>query len=804
MLADPIDLFVLHRQANGSSKMSGVSRSIDAFSSYHPAATSMPIHLPERIMFCLLLVVCGDFSPCLAEDSRYEAAFQQQLVPLLRVYCFDCHDSGSDISLEDDNSAVAVLKNRKLWVTALNHVRAGSMPPEDGETMDAASRKRMEQLIDGLANAVNCVQNPNAGKVALRRLNRHEYRNTIRDLTGVDYEPAEGFPGDDVGYGFDNIGDVMSLPPILFEKYLDAAEYITGQAIYTPPPPEIFETSFAASSLVGAEDYVGDGRLTMASNGTVGMEVQVPFGGMYRLSLTAAGDQGGDDPVKIEIKTGITKKVIEIPSSTEEEYEIEFHLGRGKRKIEISFLNDFYVANKVDRNFHLYHVYLHGEERKLLQRSESDLPDSHRKLIFVEPSEKVTVQSATAQVLARLTSRAFRRPATNDEVKRLVDLAASVRSDGGTYEESIQVALQAILVSPHFLFRVEQPRSPDSTGRLPVVNDYELATRISYFLWSSMPDAELLQMARHGHLRDPKLLLNKVGRMIVDRRSSRFVESFASQWLQLRNLDIVDPDTRIYHTFNDEIRQLMRRETLNFVLGVMRDNRPVTELLDADFTYLNEPLAKYYGIRGVQGKDFRRVSLKGTQRGGLLTHASVLTVTSNPTRTSPVKRGKWILDNLLNLPPPPAPADVPELEKSKLVGTLRERMEQHRENPACAACHNVMDPLGFALENFNAVGLWRDHDGKDAVDASGKLPDGTQFKGAADLRRVLSTTRREQFVRCLTEKMLIYSLGRGTEYYDKCAIDKIVANIKRYDYKFAYLIAAIIQSDPFQKQGFRE
>ncbi|QDT09226.1 DUF1592 domain-containing protein [Planctomycetes bacterium K23_9] len=756
------------------------------------------------IPFVAFLFLAIGTLTCQAEDSRYEAAFQQQLLPLLRTYCLDCHDSGSEISLEEDSSAAAVLKNRKLWVSALNHVRAGSMPPEDGERMDAATRKRMEQLIDGLANAVNCVQNPNAGKVALRRLNRHEYRNTIRDLTGVDYEPATGFPGDDVGYGFDNIGDVLSLPPILFEKYLDAAEYITGQAIYTPPPAEIYETSFAASSLIGAENYVGNGRLTMASNGTVGMEVQVPFGGRFKLILAAAGDQGGDEPVKVEIRTGSTKKVLEIPSSTEEEYTVEFRLGRGKRKIEISFLNDFYVKNKIDRNFHLYNVYLTGEQRKLLQPSDNDLPTSHRKLIFVKPNQKTSVESATAQVIGRLASRAFRRPATNDEVNRLSGLAAKVRGDGGTYEESIQVALQAILVSPHFIFRVEQPRSPTQGGPMPPVSEYELATRISYFLWSSMPDDELLLMAHRGQLRDPKLLLKKVGRMINDRRSNRFVESFASQWLQLRNLDIVDPDTRIYRTFDDDIRKLMRRETLTFFLGVMRDNRPVTDLLDANFTYLNEPLAKYYGIRGVSGEQFRRVSLEGTQRGGLLTHASVLTVTSNPTRTSPVKRGKWILDNLLNLPPPPAPADVPELEKSKLVGTLRERMEQHRESPACAACHNVMDPLGFALENFDAVGLWRDRDGKDAVDARGELPDGTQFDGAADLRRVLSTTRREQFVRCIAEKMLIYSLGRGTEYYDKCAIDRIVAGIKRYDYKFAYLIAAIIQSDPFQKQGFRE
>ena len=309
-----------------------------------------------------------------------------------------------------------------------------------------------------------------------------------------------------------------------------------------------------------------------------------------------------------------------------------------------------------------------------------------------------------------------------EEVARLTQLAAQVRGDGGSYEEGIQVALQAILVSPHFLFKVEQPRQPDASGKMPPINDYELATRISYFLWSSMPDDELLLLAHRGQLRDRQRLLEKVGRMLQDSRANQFVENFAGQWLQLRNLDLVKPDTRIFRSFNDDIRQLMRRETLTFFAGVMRANMPVTTLLDANFTYLNEELAKFYGIHGVTGDQFRYVSLEGTPRGGLLTHASVLTVTSNPTRTSPVKRGKWILDNLLNTPPPPAPPDVPELEKSKLVGTLRERMEQHRKNPACAACHNMMDPLGFALENFDAVGLWRTRDGRDEVNAAGKFP----------------------------------------------------------------------------------
>jgi len=292
--------------------------------------------------------------------------------------------------------------------------------------------------------------------------------------------------------------------------------------------------------------------------------------------------------------------------------------------------------------------------------------------------------------------------------------------------------------------------------------------------------------------------------MMKDVRMNRFVENFAGQWLQLRNLKDVQPDPRKFREFDDEMRELVRRETLTFFAGVMRGNMPVTTLLDADFTYLNEKLARYYGIRGVTGEEFRPVSLEGTTRGGLLTHASILTVASNPTRTSPVKRGKWILENLLNTPPPPPPPNIPELEKGKLVGTLRQRMEQHRNNPACAACHNMMDPLGFALENYDAVGRYRKRDGGSDIDALGRMPDGTEFVGADGLRRVLATERREQFVKALIEKMMTYAIGRGVEYYDKCAVDKILSDARPNDFRFAYILAGIIESDPFQKLGERE
>ncbi len=469
----------------------------------------------------------------------------------------------------------------------------------------------------------------------------------------------------------------------------------------------------------------------------------------------------------------------------------------------MAFTNDYYdQQNKADRNLSVYYIHVKGQEQKLFTTTtEEELPPSHDLLLFVKPSSSVTADQASARVLQRLASRAFRRPATKQEVEALCRLASSVRKDGGSFEESMQVALQAVLVSPHFLFRVEQPAAPDANGRRAKITQYELATRISYFLWSSMPDDELLLMAHRGTLNDPKQLRIKVAKMMKDPRMNRFVENFAGQWLQLRNLKEVQPDPRRFREFDDEIRDLMKRETLTFFAGVMRGNMPVTTLLDADFTYLNERLARYYNIRGVSGDEFRPVSLKGTSRGGLLTHASILTVTSNPTRTSPVKRGKWILENLLNTPPPPPPPNVPELEKGKLVGTLREQMEQHRSNPACAACHNMMDPLGFALENFDPVGQYRQRDGATLIDASGKLPDGTAFDGVEGLRNVLSTQRSEQFVRCVIEKMMTYAIGRGIEYYDKCAVDKIMSDAKNQNYKFAYIVAGIIESDPFQKQG---
>jgi hypothetical protein len=413
------------------------------------------------------------------------------------------------------------------------------------------------------------------------------------------------------------------------------------------------------------------------------------------------------------------------------------------------------------------------------------------------------VADAAKDVMRRIASRAFRRPASDVELNRLASIVEKIVESGDSYEVGLQTALTAILVSPNFLFKVEEPALRIG-NEYPLLSDFELATRLSYFLWSSTPDRELLTLASKKQLREPGVLAAQLDRMIRDERARDFVRNFAGQWLTLRKLESFTPNEGQFPDWNEQIRDFSRTETYYLFLYVLRENMSVLRLLDADFSFMNERLARFYGIPGVQGDKFQLVSLKGQKRLGILTHASVLAVTSNPTRTSPVKRGKWILDNVLGTPPPPAPAGVPELDKAELVGTLRQQIEQHRANPACASCHKQMDPLGLALENYDAVGRWRTSDRGNPIDASGELPTGEKVRNPGDLIRLLRDQKSEQFVRTLTEKLMTYGLGRGLEYYDRCAIDQILAKASKNDYRFQELLLGIITSDPFGRKGTRD
>ncbi len=513
------------------------------------------------------------------------------------------------------------------------------------------------------------------------------------------------------------------------------------------------------------------------------------------------------------VMDGKTLKIVEVKAVQQDPvvYEYRVKLRGGVRHFGASFLNDFYDEKSTDpkqrdRNLVVDYFEVQGP----IHTKDSPLPESHKRIIF-KTATKENREAVVREILAKFATRAYRRPVTPGELARLVKFVDLAQQNGDSFERGVQVAVEAILVSPQFLFRVELDHRPKGaatkkTGAVSSypIDDFELASRLSYFLWSSMPDDELYRLALDGTLRAGDTLEKQVKRMLRDPKARALVEDFAGQWLQIRNLKTVNPDHGRFPNFDNALRSAMLTETELFFAAIVRDDRSVLDLLDADFTYVNERLAKHYGIPGVKGDEFRRITLKGGERGGVLTQASILTITSNPTRTSPVKRGKWILEQILGSPPPPPPGDVPPLDGAKqLTGTLRQKMEQHRANPACASCHAKMDPLGFGFENFDAIGAWREKDGDAAIDPSGVLPSGQKFRGPRELKAILKT-RDKDFVRCLTEKMLTYALGRGVEYYDACAVDAMMAGMAKNRYKFSQLILEIVKSDPFQKRKGRD
>ncbi len=766
--------------------------------------------------FSVALALLLASSAIAADPVEAEKAFQAQIKPLLKQTCIECH-SGAEpdggLTLEHLDNVKSLMKERRIWQKVVQRVRIGEMPPADsGIKLSDADRARFVSWIDVALNDIDCGRTPNPGRVTLRRLNRHEYRNTIRDLVGIDYAKAEEFPGDDVGYGFDNIGDVLTLPPLLMEKYVKAAEEISTTAIKAPESGANFELLLSGDRLKVDGGARGDNkRLCYYSNGSGEFGEQIAWAGNYRLEIEAHGDQAGDEPAKLVVSLdGKKLKELAVKAKSADEPQIvslNVKLRPGRRNFKLEFINDYYKEGKdgqpnQDRNLYVHSVHLTGkQEPKPLDPA--SLPASHKMLVFAQPDANTTADQATRKVMTRLASRAFRRPAKPEEIDRLAGLAEAVREDGETYEAGLQTALTALLVSPHFLYKVEQGAGT-ALGKYQALSDYELATRLSYFLWSTMPDDRLLLLAFKGELHRPDVMTAEIKRMIADRRASNFVENFAGQWLTLTKLDNFAPNPSQFPKWNDEIRELAKKETFIFFAETMRDDQSILSLIDGEFTYLNEKLAAFYGIKNVQGEQFRKVSTKGYPRKGILTHASILAVTSNPTRTSPVKRGKFILDNLLGEPPPPAPPNVPELEKSALSGTLRERMEQHRASAACASCHKLMDPLGFAMENFDAVGQWRTRDGNEKIESSGSLPDGKEVRGAGELIAHLRSAGSDKFARCLTEKMLTFAIGRGLEYYDKCAVDKIVAKLQSEDYRFSTLVSQIVLSDPFMRYGERE
>ena len=734
-------------------------------------------------------------------------AFTSHVVPFLKQYCLACHGEKkqrAELNLAVFTDAGQVIRERTIWEKVAKMLREREMPPPKRPQPAEALRADIAEWIEAKLAEFDCSGPVDPGRVTIGRLNRAEYNNTVRDLFNIDLRPADDFPEDDVGYGFDNIGDVLALPPLLTEKYLDAADTIVDRVVDLEKGLSFRERFEAERADTNTEtDLVGNDALALNKEGEIYFDCNIPSDGEYELRVRAYGQQAGPDVVRMAIRIDgkdVSTVSVAAVKKSPQVYTARAHIEAGKRRYSVAYLNNYFKSIPQDRNLVVDWL----EVVRLVEDGRS-LP---WKIFVCEPTaaksdEKPDYATCARRILARFARRAFRRPILEDELERLVDLVSSAIEAGDSFADAVRLALKAILVSPHFIFKVELDPASDVPGAVPV-GDYELASRLSYFLWSSMPDEELFLAAEAGRLRDENELRAQVLRMLADARSRALIENFFGQWLQTRRLSAAAPDPELFPEVDAELLQAMRQETELFAATILREDRSLLDLIDADFTYLNERLARHYGIDGVAGEDFRRVPLRKNDRGGILTQASILTLTSSPTRTSPVARGKWILEQILGTPPPPPPPNVENLDESReavLTGSLRERMERHRADPKCANCHAEMDALGFALENFDAVGAWRQFDGKFLIDASGALPGGETFDGPAALKRLL-LKNPERFGRVLVEKMLTYALGRGLEYYDKCAADQIVDGLSAGDYRFSSLILGIVQTTPFlMKRG---
>ncbi|MEX0702090.1 MAG: DUF1592 domain-containing protein [Planctomycetales bacterium] len=753
----------------------------------------------------------ADGQPATSNDAIAGASFETHVQPFLAKYCFDCH--GPKVQREgvafhgfaDAKSAIAA---RDLWERTADMLRFDAMPPAEHKLRPSEDeRNAVVRWIEARVLPIDCTQTDDPGRETIRRLNRVEYDNTVRDLVGVQVRPGRDFPSDDVGEGFDNIGDVLSLSPLLFEKYLDAAEKIAAAAIGAKPPQPFVERYHAEDLDITQGGQREGSFVVLTTKGEAYTTSTFATDGEYVLRAGAAADQAGPEKAKMSfVVDGKTLSTVEVTGDPEEwaKYETaKFSATKGKHRISAEFINDYYnpKAEKYkdrDRNLHVRYLEIERDDSK----KEKAVPESHQRIVFVEPREGVSVKDAAGQIVRRFATRAFRRPATDEEVGRYVELTERAMATGETFEGGVRLAVQAVLVSPHFLFRVEADAKPDDPRAVRALTDYELASRLSYFLWSTMPDDELFSLAAGGELRLPKVLEAQVRRMLTDPKAAALAENFGGQWLNLKRLDDLSPDPGVVRGFGTQLREDMRRETTLFFEEVVREDRPIGEFLTADYTFLNARLAQHYGVEGVRGEEFRKVSLEGQNRAGVLTHASVLALTSNPKRTSPVKRGKWILENMLGGAPPDPPPGIPDLEETQKAhdgATLRQQLEIHRANPNCASCHVTMDAIGFGFENFDVLGRWRTMDGQNPVDASGELPSGEKFAGPIELVAILGK-RQADFSRCVTEKMLVYALGRGLRPYDQCTVDEIVARLERDGGQFSSLVLGIVHSDPFLKR----
>jgi hypothetical protein len=770
---------------------------------------TMKIHKFSRVSYgfaSFMMVVA--VSPAIAEEPKARDAFQRKVLTSLEHYCVDCHnqeESEAGIVLDRFDNHEAAVMDGPTWLRVRDALQGRIMPPAD---MPQPSLAELDGIIEWIENdflAANCAKQAGSAPVVIRRLNRQEYNNTIRDLLGLDLHLADGFPPDDIGFGFDNVGSALNISPAHIEKYLDAAELALQQAIVLPDAKDL-----SPIELIGLKTYplspkqavefkhaLKPGRyLADFSLVRVGISESVP---PPRLVIGFGKDSRNVDAVQVQDETVVYRYWLNVAPG---DNLVHVALAPGQAgnanlvkptEVAANVSGDKRYGN--DTGLHVDSMVVRGP----VALKTDQLPESHRRILFRNPDygDQSRLDCAR-QVIGAFAERAFRRPVPPDQVERILQIFRLAHERGESYERAVQLALTTVLASPHFLFLVE----PEETRKDRPLTEFELASRLSYFLWSSMPDDELFGEARAKRLRTN--LRRQVVRMLNDPKSNQFVENFTGQWLQLRKLAGVARDKALFGDFNQPLRDAMRAETEHYFAHMLRKDRSVLELLDSNYTFVNEALARHYEIDGVKGDEFRMVVLADRRRGGVLTQASVLTLTSNPNRTSPVKRGQWILQQILGTPPPPPPPEVAKLDESKLAAeaaSLRDRMAAHRTKPECAACHQQMDQLGFALENYDAVGRWRTTDGEFRIDASGELIGGRKFADIKELKQLLGSPANKKFARCLIENMLTYGLGRGLEAYDYCIVEDIRHQLATNDYRIQQILFGIVESKAFQYRG---
>ncbi len=891
----------------------------------------------QRIIPCAaaaLWVACAGLQANAEEVSLGQAAYERDVLPVLRQFCADCHrraTSEGRWAFDAYQRYADALADQEAWEKVRQLVQYHIMPPHGEQAPTPGQRRAIVDWIEGSVFHVDPAR-PDPGHPVLRRLNRAEYNNTVRDVLGVNSQPADQFPADDAGYGFDNVGDVLSVSPLHVEKYLAAARDVAGEVTaphapprvgvelkaealtvfageperrdgtlglrspgdrigttvripqrsvyrilirgssgrdqseptrlevlcdeepvaafpaapnssvlaelpagnhrialrapsasddgrrsavtadisflaisgpFTPMPPRVSEfLSRNAGSrpmvppilrLSGEELGQGSGRSSLdtgrawfSSNGYRHTPLKLPASGEYRVRFKVGAQQVGDEPVRFEARVGeetLGPFSVTAGSQAEQWIETRCKLPAGEHDWQVWFVNEYKdPASGAERWFWLHEFTIEGplHDRYGLSRDE------------------------TTRLLIETARRLFRRSLNEAEEQKLQRLVETVLASGEPTRTALRIGLEALLVSPKFLYHPRPEPAGDQRDGTAQIDEPALASRLSYFLWSSAPDEQLLRLGERGRLR--RQLPAQVKRMIHDGRSEALTANFAGQWLQLRNLEHAAPDPAAFPEFDAHLAADMRRETELVFEHILHANRPVLDFLNADYTFINERLARHYGLTAPAGEGFQRVSLAGTPRRGVVTHAGILTITSLPTRTSPVRRGKWLLEQLLGVEPPPPPADIPPLPAGKASDqlTLRARLEQHRTDPSCASCHALLDPPGLALENFDAVGRWRARDAGREIDASGRLITGERFADWSELRAELERSQRENFVRCFVEQLLTYALGRGLTYRDKPAVEEILRRGEASNYGFQDLILAVCESVPFQRMRIAE